>query len=64
MVKIRTRGLAIDNHSGLSSKKFDAYEITPTLPEPNDKVRDREISEAIAKWKNGVSIEIAAKLDK
>jgi hypothetical protein len=42
---------------GMPDQRLNVYEVSPTIPGPNDKHRDAEVSKAISKWKtqhNGI----------
>ncbi|SEC41179.1 hypothetical protein [Paenibacillus sp. GP183] len=37
--------------SSMLKLRLNVYEVSPTIPRPNDKYRDAEISKAISEWK-------------
>ncbi|WCT56819.1 hypothetical protein PQ456_04650 [Paenibacillus kyungheensis] len=37
--------------TSLQKNQFSNYEVFPTIPESNDQLRDKEVSDAIANWK-------------
>ncbi|SFF17347.1 hypothetical protein SAMN04487969_116100 [Paenibacillus algorifonticola] len=39
----------------IADTRFNVYEVSPTIPGPKDEQRDKEVSEAIEKWKNSNS---------
>ncbi|GGD95281.1 hypothetical protein [Paenibacillus nasutitermitis] len=46
---------------GTIDHRFDVYEVAPTVPGPNDKLRDQEVSSAIAQWKKTNSLAAKAR---
>ncbi|WDF50090.1 hypothetical protein PQ460_19195 [Paenibacillus sp. KACC 21273] len=41
----------ISSITSLQKNQFSNYEVSPTIPESNDQLRDKEVSDAIANWK-------------
>jgi hypothetical protein len=37
--------------SAMLKLRLNVYEVSPTIPRPNDKNRDAEVSKAISEWK-------------
>ena len=42
----------ISSITSLTKNRFSNYEVSPTIPGSNDQLRDKEVSDAIANWKN------------
>lgn len=42
----------ISSITSLTKNRFSNYEVSPTIPRSNDQLRDKEVSDAIANWKN------------
>jgi hypothetical protein len=43
--------------TAMPNQRLNVYEVSPTIPGPNDKYRNAEVSKAISKWKaqhNGI----------
>jgi hypothetical protein len=54
---MKRNGMKRNIVTAMPNQRLNVYEVSPTIPGPNDKYRNAEVSKAISEWKaqhNGI----------